>query len=172
MKKTLIAGIGNIFLGDDAFGCEVIRELSRLQLPENVRVEDFGIRAYDLALALTAGYDMVILVDTMLRQAAPGTVYLVEPDLQEIEKLAPTAPDPHSLNPVSVLQLARSIGPFTGKLLLVGCEPLVLGGDDGEMDLSQPVRKAVPQAVTMIQSLLRESIDLTTTKTDAGLVSV
>lgn len=172
MKKTLIAGIGNIFLGDDAFGCEVIRELARLPLPGNVQVEDFGIRGYDLAFAITQGYDTIILVDTMLRSSVPGALYLVEPDLEVIEKLALTAPDPHSLDPVSVLQFARSIGPLTGKLLLVGCEPLVLGDDDGEMGLSQPVRDAVPQAVAMIRSLLRDSNDLTNTKTDAGLMPV
>jgi len=172
MKEILIAGIGNIFLGDDAFGCEVVSELSRRELPPEVRVVDFGIRGYDLAFALTEGCEMAILVDAMPRGGLPGTVYLVEPDLQEIEKLAPTAPDAHSLNPVSVLQLTKSIGGFTGKLLLAGCEPLVLGEGDGEMGLSKPVREAVPQAVAMIESLLRDSLDLTATTTDAGHVPV
>jgi hydrogenase maturation protease len=170
MKRILIAGIGNIFLGDDAFGCEVASELSRRELPAEVRVIDFGIRGYDLAFAITEGYDTVILVDAMPRGEAPGTVYLVEPDLEEIEQLAPATPDPHSLNPVSVLQLTRSLGVFHGRLLLVGCEPASLGGDDGEMGLSTAVRGAVPQAVARIESLLRDLMDLTTTTKDAGAV--
>jgi len=167
MKRTLVAGIGNIFLGDDAFGCEVVSELLRRELPHEVRVIDFGIRGYDLAFAITEGYDTVILVDAMPRGESPGTVYLVEPDLEEIERLAPTAPDPHSLSPVSVLQLTKSLGVFTGKLLLVGCEPAALG-DDEEMGLSLAVRAAVPQAAAMIERLLRDLPNLTTTITDTG----
>jgi hydrogenase maturation protease len=167
MKRTLIAGIGNIFLGDDAFGCEVVSELARRSLPAEVRVEDFGIRSYDLAFALTEGYETVILVDAVPRGEAPGTVYLIEPDLKEIEKLAPTTPDAHSLNPVSVLQLAGSLGSFEGKLFLVGCEPLEVNCEDGAMGLSEPVRRAVPQAAAMIESLLRNLFISTTT---AGLV--
>lgn len=168
MKRILIAGIGNIFLGDDAFGCEVVSELSRRELPPEVRVTDFGIRGYDLAFAITEGYDTVVLVDALPRGETPGTVCLVEPDLEEIEKLAPTAPDPHSLNPVSVLQLTKSLGVFAGRLLLVGCEPGSFGEEDGEMGLSQAVRDAVPRAVAMIEQLLRDLPDLTTTITDAG----
>ena len=80
MKRILIAGVGNIFHGDDAFGVEVIRALSTRPLPEQVVVEDFGIRSYDLAYALTDSYDAVILVDAMPRGRPPGTVSLVEPD--------------------------------------------------------------------------------------------
>ena len=38
----LIAGIGNIFLGDDAFGVEVARSLARRTLPGEIQVKDFG----------------------------------------------------------------------------------------------------------------------------------
>ncbi|MDQ3686285.1 MAG: hydrogenase maturation protease, partial [Acidobacteriota bacterium] len=56
--RILIAGIGNIFLGDDAFGCEVAQRLSGRTLPDEVRVVDFGIRGLDLAYALMDGYDV------------------------------------------------------------------------------------------------------------------
>jgi hydrogenase maturation protease len=75
--RILVAGIGNIFLGDDAFGCEVARILSQRSLPEGVRVRDFGIRSLDLAYAMMEDYDAVILVDASPRGDAPGTLYLI-----------------------------------------------------------------------------------------------
>ena len=82
MKRILVAGIGNIFFGDDAFGCEVASQLRRKPLPEGVRVIDFGIRSYDLAYAIMDGYDATILVDATPQGSAPGTIYLIEPDLK------------------------------------------------------------------------------------------
>ncbi len=79
--NILVAGIGNIFLGDDGFGVEVIRRLSSREFPAEVRVEDFGIRGYDLAYALLDGPDVTILVDAAARGGAPGTIYVIEPDV-------------------------------------------------------------------------------------------
>lgn len=166
MKRILIAGIGNIFFGDDAFGCEVISELSRRHLPPEVCINDFGIRSYDLACALTKEYEAVILVDAAPRGQPPGTLYLIEPDRDELQRLAPATPDGHSLDPVSALQLTQLFGGCTGRLFLVGCEPAVLQTDDGAMGLSAPVREAVPRAIDLIDSLL-ESFALTI---NAGLV--
>lgn len=166
MKRILIAGIGNIFFGDDAFGCEVISELSRRNLPAEVCINDFGIRSYDLACALTKDYEAVIMVDAAPHGQPPGTVYLIEPDHEELQRLAPPTPDAHSLNAVSALQLARSFGGFSGKLFLVGCEPAVLETEDGAMGLSEPLREAVPRAIDLIESLLGSTFDLKT----AGLV--
>ena len=154
MKKILIAGLGNIFHGDDGFGCEVIRELSREKIPAGTTVKDFGIRSYDLAYALTDGYDTTILVDAVPRGEKPGTVFLIEPDLNRLGELETGAVDAHSLNPVAVLKLAQSLGDISGKLFLVGCEPAVLESD--EIGLSEPVRAAMPQALEMIQSLIAE----------------
>ncbi len=83
-ERILIAGIGNIFLGDDAFGVEVVRRLSRSarKLPDEVRIVDFGIRGFDLAYALMEGYEVAILVDATPRGGVPGTLYTIEPDLQ------------------------------------------------------------------------------------------
>ncbi len=155
-KRILVAGIGNIFLGDDAFGSEVARELSRETLPDGVRVVDFGIRSYDLAYAIMENYDATILVDATPRGEPPGTVSLIEPDLSELDGLETSEEvDAHSMNPVRVLQLVRSLGgkPDCG-LYLVGCEPAVLETD--ALGLSEPVQAAIPQAVAMIQSLVRD----------------
>lgn len=81
--RILVAGIGNIFFGDDAFGVEVARRLLERPWPEKVRVVDFGIRGFDLAYAFLDGYDKVILVDTIQRGGTPGTLYVIEPDLEE-----------------------------------------------------------------------------------------
>jgi hydrogenase maturation protease len=144
----LVAGIGNIFLGDDGFGVEVIRRLSH-QLPRGVRVVDFGIRGYDLAYALLDGHDFTILVDAVGRGGAPGTLFVIEPDVT-----GQSAMDAHAMNPESVLQLARAIGPVRGRVVLVGCEPATLGGEEGHMGLSDPVLAAVDGAAHLIEDLV------------------
>ena len=121
--RILIAGIGNIFFGDDAFGGEVIKELIKSPLPEGVDAVDFGIRSYDLAYAIMDGYAATILVDITARGEPPGTVYLIELDQEKIGSLEATAPDGHSLDPVAVLRLTQSLGGQIERLYLVACEP-------------------------------------------------
>ncbi|MDB6110882.1 MAG: hybD [Pedosphaera sp.] len=155
-KQILIAGIGNIFLGDDAFGVEVTRQLLQRPLPGGVRVVDFGIRSYDLAYAIMDGYDAIILVDATSRGQPPGTVYLIEPDLNETSNLEAEVLNAHSLSPVKVLQMVQSFGGQHGRLYLVGCEPAVLETENGEIGLSATVQAAVPKAIEMIESLLAD----------------
>src|SRR5580692_1299009 len=159
----LVAGIGNIFLGDDAFGVEVIRRMASLQLPASVRVVDFGIRGFDLAYALQDGYETTILVDACPHGDAPGTLYVIEPDLTEGEtQLADQnaqAIDAHTMNPANVLRLARAMNIEVKNLLLVGCEPETLGGEEGQMGLSPSVEAAVEEAVRLVDSLVRRILD-------------
>ncbi len=156
--RILIAGIGNIFLGDDAFGVEVVRRLP--QFADNVTVKDFGIRGYDLAYALLDGYDLTILVDAAPRGDALGTLYVIEPDPDP----APAASaeqsiiDGHAMNPVSVLRMARDMGPISGRVLLVACEPADLGGDEGRMGLSAPVSAALDEAVDLVARLVAQAV--------------
>jgi hydrogenase maturation protease len=155
--KILIAGIGNIFRGDDAFGVEVVRSLSTRELPQGVRVKDFGIRGFDLAFALLDGYDVTILVDATSRGEAPGTLYTIEPDLANLEELRLREPDleTHGMNPVRVLQLAQSMEGSIGRILLVGCEPETLGSEEeGQMGLSATVARSVEGAADLIESLV------------------
>jgi hydrogenase maturation protease len=154
--RILVAGVGNIFLGDDAFGVEVVRRLSAQEFPESVRVRDFGIRGYDLAYALLDGYDLTILVDACPRGDAPGTVYVIEPEVKEGDA-PPIALDAHTMNPVSVIRMARSMGPVSKRIVLVGCEPASLGGEDGRMELSEPVSAAVDAAVKLVHKLIAET---------------
>jgi hydrogenase maturation protease len=152
----LVAGIGNIFLGDDGFGVEVIRRLESRTLPKGVRVTDFGIRGFDLAYALQDGYETTILVDACPHGDAPGTLYVIQPDLKELDK--PGSPQPvieaHAMNPISVLRMARAMNIELRNILLIGCEPESLGGDEGHMGLSVPVEAAVDEAVKLVESLI------------------
>lgn len=156
--RILIAGIGNIFLGDDAFGSEVARRLMPRKLPDEVRVVDFGIRGFDLAYALLEGYDVTIFIDATPRGEAPGTLYTIEPDLKEMDNLdaGSRAVEPHGMNPMKVLGLVKSMGGDLKRILLVGCEPAPLESEAGEMGLSKPVQKAVAEAVNLVESLVTE----------------
>jgi len=159
MKTILVAGIGNIFFGDDAFGCEVVRQLAHRPQPEGVRVIDFGIRSYDLAYAIMDNYDATILVDATPQGGLPGTLYLIEPDLKKLDELSNEAVNAHGMNPVRVLQLVRSLGGNPGWMRVIGCEPAVLESEEGAMGLSEKVQVAVMPAIEMIESLIRNIFD-------------
>jgi hydrogenase maturation protease len=171
MKRILIAGIGNIFLGDDAFGVQVAQELSRHALPPEARVVDFGIRSYDLAYALTENCDAAILVDAVPRGGEPGTVYLMQLDRRQIGSFSGLSADAHSLNPLAVLQLAENFGTCPEQLYLVGCEPAEVDNPDGLLGLSAPVAGAVPQAIAMVESLLERLLSLET-QNESGFAPV
>jgi hydrogenase maturation protease len=152
-ESILIAGIGNIFNGDDGFGVAVASALARMRLPESVRVADYGIRGIDLAFALMDGYDVAILVDAVSRGEAPGTLYTIEPDLDGISEDG-VFEGAHGLNPVKVLAMAKSMGARFGRVLVLGCEPATLGDDSGFIGLSEPVAAAVEPAAQMIRELV------------------
>jgi hydrogenase maturation protease len=158
-KRILVAGIGNIFLGDDGFGVEVVRRLAGRELPEGVEVVDFGIRGLDLAYALQRDYELVVFVDATPRGQEPGTVYLIEP---EIEDDGEVSLDTHGMDPVKVIKLSRALGAGPTRTLVVGCEPqVVVSGENYEdmlMELSEPVQAAVEEAVKLVESLV-ERID-------------
>jgi hydrogenase maturation protease len=159
MKRILVAGIGNIFHGDDAFGCEVVRRLKQIPVPDEVTITDFGIRSYDLACALTDGYDAVILVDAASRGRPAGSLYLIEPEVNRLTGFEPRAVDAHALDPVSVIPIARSLEGVCPRLYLVSCEPAVLESANGEIGLSQGAQAMVPRAVSMIQSLVQSLLE-------------
>jgi hydrogenase maturation protease len=156
--RILIAGIGNIFLGDDAFGCEVIRELCASAPSNDAIIADFGIRGIDLLYELLNPWELVILIDACVRGGAPGTIYLLEPELDSTAESSPAQIDPHSLDPVRVLRAAQSMGATFNRVLLIACEPSPLPGDDEEFptDLSPAVRAAIPHAVALVESTLEK----------------
>jgi hydrogenase maturation protease len=151
--RVLVAGIGNVFLGDDGFGVALAGRLAQQELPRGVDVVDFGIRGMDLAYAMQDGYDALLLLDATPRGEPPGTLYVIEPELDEAE----TALDTHGMDPVKVLSLARALGGSPPRTLVVGCEPLTrMSADDENVvaELSEPVRMALDEAARLVESLL------------------
>jgi len=168
--RILIAGIGNIFHGDDAFGVEVAHLLLERSLPPEARVVDFGIRGFDLAYALLDGYDITILVDATSRGGEAGTLYTIE-----IDPDAPSGLDEpridvatHGMNPMRVLQMAKSMGGTTGRILLVGCEPETLGSQEGQMGLSATVAAAVETAANVVEALVARLLEESRGVPDTG----
>lgn len=154
--SVLVAGIGNVLLADDGFGVAVAQRLAQRELPAGVKVADYGIRGMDLAYELQEDYDAAILVDAVPRGEAPGALCVIEHAGPRDEE---TVLDVHGMTPVRVLALARVLGSVPERILVVGCEPAVLAGEDEReivMELSPPVRAAVPQAVELVESLLGE----------------
>lgn len=154
--RVLVAGIGNIFFGDDGFGVATARRLAAEKLPDGVVVRDFGIRGLDLAYALQEDFDAAILVDAMARGGEPGNLHVLEPNL-EADAIGTTL-DAHVLDPVRVLRLAQAMGHLPSRLVVVGCEPLTVETSEslaGELvTLSRPVEGAVDRAVALVKDLI------------------
>jgi hydrogenase maturation protease len=151
--RILVAGIGNIFLGDDAFGVEVVQRLINRSWPDSVTVKDFGIRSFDLAYAMLDDYDVTIFVDAMPRGDVAGTLYVLEADLNANEGAGEI--EAHSMDPVKVLNMVRVLGGQPRRVLVVGCEPATFGPEnEGQMGLSEPVQSAVDEAVRMVEELV------------------
>ena len=154
--RLLVAGVGNIFLADDAFGPEVIRALDEDPLPPQVRVRDFGIRGMDLAYELLDGYDTAVLVDAAVRGHEPGTLSLIEPELPGGATAGPT-PEAHGMDPAKVLALAAPLGdePLP-RVLVLACEPELRTPADEDIapGISTTVREAVGRAVAALHTLV------------------
>jgi hydrogenase maturation protease len=155
-KKILIAGIGNIFLADDGFGVEVALRLARQSFPSGIRVAEFGIRGFDLAYALMEGYETTILVDAYPGEGQPGALFVVEPDLKDLDspETQQSFIEPHAMNPLNVLRMASTMGGDLKRVLVVGCVPATLGPEEGQLGLSAPVAAAIDDAVKLIDSLV------------------
>jgi hydrogenase maturation protease len=158
--RILVAGIGNIFLGDDGFGVEVAQQLTHCDFPAAVRVVDFGIRGFDLAYALQDGYETTILLDAFPHGHPPGTVYVVEPDLNDpaADLSQENFVEPHAMNPVNVLRMAAAMKAPLKRVLLVGCEPETFGGEEGQMGLSPAVAAAVGEAMKVVAGLVEKTL--------------
>ncbi|MGV9841687.1 hydrogenase maturation protease [Streptomyces fungicidicus] len=161
LPRTLVAGVGNIFLGDDGFGVEAARALAGEALPEAVEVADIGIRGVHLAYQLLDGYDTLVVLDATARGAEPGTLYVI--DAAEPGSRRPpdaVALDGHRMSPDAVLALLGTLCAGTGavpprRTLVVGCEPATV--EEG-IGLSPPVAAAVPGAVRLVRELLGEAV--------------
>ena len=154
MKNILVAGIGNIFQSDDGFGVAVAQRLRKDVLPEGTRVVDFGIRGVHLAYDLLDPLDLLVIVDTTSRSGAPGTLYLIDPEL-EPSQFEGASPDAHAMDPCAVLLAVRQMGGALPTTRIVGCEPVDL--EEG-IGLSQPVEQAIEPAIAMIRRLIESEV--------------
>ena len=155
----LVAGVGNIFMGDDAFGVEVIKRMSTINFPDAVRIVDFGIRGLDLVYALQDGYDTTILVDACSQGKSAGTIYVIEPDLNAAEANISGVVDSHGMDPMNVIRMAKAMNAPLKRLLVIGCEPETLGGEQGQMGLSSTVEAALDEAVRVVESVVARILE-------------
>lgn len=162
-RRVLVAGIGNVFLGDDGWGVALAGRLAARALPRGVDVVDFGIRGMDLAYAMQDDYDAVVFLDATPRGGPPGTLYVIEPDLEDTEMTI----DAHGMDPVKVLALARTLGAASlPRTLIVGCEPETrMSAEDEHIlaELTEPVRASLDEGVALVENLLA---DITTPEAD------
>jgi hydrogenase maturation protease len=148
--QVLVAGVGNIFLGDDGFGVEVARQLLAGRRSPEVKIADFGIRGVHLAYELLYGYELLVLIDTVTGDDPPGTVSLIEvPTAGGAD--TPVAMDAHGMDPAAVLSMLSDLGGRVGRVLVVGCQP----GSTGEgIGLSEPVAAAIPAAIGIVLEVI------------------
>jgi hydrogenase maturation protease len=149
--RTLVAGVGNVFLRDDAFGVEVVRLLAGRPVPDGVEIRDFGIRGVHLVYDLLNGCDLFVLVDAAPRGEPPGTVSVLEVEVPDAGSQASPVMDAHDLTPDAIFALLGSLGGRPGRSLLVACEPADVSAG---MGLSGPVQEALPHAVRTVEEIL------------------
>lgn len=158
-RRLMVAGAGNVFLGDDGFGVAVAHELAGRSLPEGVEVVDAGIRGVHLAYDLLDGCDLLILVDTVGRGEEPGTLYVIEPRAEgraaAVREGASPLVDAHGMTPEAVLSLLETLGGPVPTVLVVGCEP---ASTEEGMELTPPVRAAVPRAADLVVELIDKEL--------------
>jgi hydrogenase maturation protease len=170
-QRILVAGIGNIFLGDDGFGCEVAGRLAVDPPRADVRIVDYGIRGMHLAYDLLDGYDALILVDALPGPEAPGTLRVMEVDADDLTTSATSATrgpgglDAHAMDPATVLAGLRALGGELPRTLVVGCIPADLGERIG---LTDPVAAAVEPAAATVRGLLDDELSLRATSAAEG----
>jgi hydrogenase maturation protease len=152
-RRVMIAGVGNIFLGDDGFGVEVATVLARRRLPAGVEAADYGIRGVHLAYQLLEGYDALVLVDTVDLREPPGTLGVLEVDPAALDRSA--AIDAHSLDPATVLATLNALGGCLDRVLVLGCQPASVAEGMGLSDrVSEAVERAADEAIRLAVELL------------------
>lgn len=152
--RILVACVGNIFASDDGFGSHVAAALKDWELPAGVRVIDYGIRSIHLAYELMDGYDVLVVVDTVAQQEGPpGTLFVIEPEVDLPAEPAPL--NPHDLSPGGVMAMIPTLGAAVSRILVVGCQPDSLAEGIG---LSGAVADAVAPAVSLVQQVVEREL--------------
>lgn len=160
-ERVLIAGVGNVLRRDDGFGIAVANALERHpeRLPPGARVVEVGIGGITLVHELMTGYGSLIVVDAVERGGAPGTLYVLEPDVPAVASMPLAerriaAADLHQLVPTRSLVTAAALDVLPSAVRIVGCQP----GETEELstELSPAVAAAVDRAVEIVRGLAVE----------------
>jgi hydrogenase maturation protease len=156
LRSILIAGVGNAWLQDDGFGGEVARRLEQRELPAGVTVMDAGTGGLDLAYEVMRGYDALVILDVSRQGGPPGTLYVMEPDEDEIRGGIEDGEtiNPHSMDPQTVLRFVKSIGAWPGRVVVIACEPNEV--EQMGWGLSDDVQEAVDRAVELVLETVGE----------------
>jgi hydrogenase maturation protease len=156
LRSILVAGVGNAWLHDDGFGGEVARQLERRELPRGVTVMDAGTGGLDLAYEVMRGYDALVILDVSRQGGEPGTLYVMEPDEEEIEAGIEDGQtiNPHGMDPQTVLRFVRSIGAWPGRVVVIACEPQEV--EEMGWGLTEEVEQAVQRAVELVLETVEE----------------
>jgi hydrogenase maturation protease len=155
-KQILVAGVGNAWLQDDAFGGECARRLEARGVPSGVTVMDFGTGGLDLAYEIMRGYDALVLLDASRQGGEPGTLYVLEPSMEELAGPIEDGDviNPHGMDPQTVLRFVAAIGGFSGRVVVIGCEPGEV--DDVGVGLTPAIEGAVERALEVVSETLEE----------------
>jgi hydrogenase maturation protease len=155
-KQILVAGIGNAWMRDDGFGGEVAKLLEARELPDGVRVMDFGSGGLDLAYEVMRGYDALILIDVSRQGEAPGTLYVMEADQDDVDGQVEDGQllDPHGMDPETVLRFVKYVGGWPGRVFVVACEPEIV--EDVGFGLSDAVSGSLARAADVVLETLEE----------------
>lgn len=147
--RILVAGVGNIFLGDDGFGPEVVRHVPIQQDNSGVRVVDYGIGGMHLAYDLLDDWDALVIVDTVPSRGSPGALRIFEAERESLSATA--ALDGHSMDPAAVFASLRALGGSPPYTVVIGCEA---GNVEEGIGLTEAVATAVPRAVHAVEEVL------------------
>lgn len=152
--RTLVAGIGNVLRGDDGFGPAVVRALHQAaDVPATIRAVEMGIGGIALVHELMDGYESLVIVDAVDRGGAPGTLYVLDVDVPQLDTLSPAdrhelTGDMHQAVPERALIIARAAGVLPSHVRIIGCQPLET--EEFSTQLSRAVAAAVPRAIDAI----------------------
>jgi hydrogenase maturation protease len=146
MDRIEILGLGNVLMGDDAFGPYVIKVLEAgWTFPPNVTVVDAGTPGLDLTVHMRERR-CVIVADAVRAAGAPGEVKLYRK--ADILKVAPNlCVSPHEPGLREALMTLEFAGDSTEEVFLAGVIP---DGIVYRVGLSDPVQAAVPSVVRAI----------------------
>jgi hydrogenase maturation protease len=154
-KRILVAGIGNAWMKDDAFGGKVAERLTGGALPEQAAVFDFGTGGLDLAYEVMRGYDALVLIDISRQGGEPGTLYVMDAEPDDLEPIADGEMlSPHGMDPETVLRFVKAVGGWPGRVRIVACEPAVV--EEMGLQMSPAVQAAVERATDVVKQTVAE----------------